>query len=269
MTNSNTIISTQPSLQAKKLSGLIQSANLDFISMPLIKTKTVELNKKIKRTLNQLHNFNWIIFTSKRGVSGFFKLLKDLNFAENKIKALKFAVIGAPTADELINQGFKANYINPGNTSKEFLFYLLRDVINNCDKILMPLGNLASNYIPNALSEIAELTRINVYETIKLKELSKKTLHLINDNNYQLLVFTSPSAFENFIEITAYKPNDKKLNILSIGQTTTKAIQKYGFDVQITAKKSTVQGLAEEILNVIPNKMKKSTANADKIIYNL
>lgn len=269
MPNKNTIISTQPIEQAKKLSGLLQSNNLDFVSLPLIKTKNIELNDEIETALNQLHNYNRVIFTSKRGVSAFFNLLKITKFPINKIKSLKFAVIGNSTAKELGNHGIKAAYINPGNTSKEFLFYLLRDVINNCDKILMPLGNLASNYMPNALSEVADVTRIDVYETIKLKNINKETLKRIDKNEYQLLVFTSPSAFENFIELTNYKSNEKELKILSIGQTTTKAIQKYGFDVRITAKKSTIESLAEEIWKVIPNEAKESPANTDKIMYNL
>ncbi len=263
MEEKNIIISTQPLAQAKKLSALIQSKDVEFISMPLIETETIDLNEKIKNTLNKISNFDCIIFTSKRGVSGFFKLLKDLEIPNNKIKALKFAVIGEPTAAELKKYGFKADYINPGNTSREFLFYLLRDFINNCDKILMPLGNLASNYLPNALSEIANVTRIDVYETIKLKEVNKSILNKIDQNDYHLLIFTSPSAFENFIEITGYKPNNRKLSILSIGQTTTNAIKKLGFDVQITAKKSTIEGLAVEIINLIKTRqvlsLKKQT----------
>lgn len=247
MENKSIIISTQPAEQAKKLFGLMPSQDVEFISMPLIKTKTVELNKINVTSINKINDFDWIIFTSKRGVAGLFKLLKDMNLSKNQLINLKFAVIGEPTAAELINYGFKADYINKGNTSKEFLFYLLRDVINNCDKVLMPLGNLASNYIPDALSEIATITRIDVYETIKLKEINKKILNRIDKDDYHLLVFTSPSAFENFIEITNYKPNEKNLRILSIGQTTTNAIQSLGFEVLLTAKKSTIEGLTKEI----------------------
>lgn len=247
MKKTYTIISTQPAEQAQKLSALIKPYGLEFINMPLIETKTLALNPEIQKSLNNLQNYDWVIFTSKRGVIGFFSILKELNVTKNHLKKIKFAVIGKPTATELIKYDAKADYINLGNTSKEFLFYLLRDVINNCDNILMPLGNLASNYIPDALSEIADVSRINVYETIKLKDVDKNTLQLIDKNDYHLLVFTSPSAFENLIELTNYKSNEKELKILSIGQTTTKAIQKYGFKVQITAKKSTIEGLADEI----------------------
>ena len=131
MANRNIIISTQPGNQAEKLAGLIISNDVDFISMPLIKTKPFELNKEIQDTIKNIDLFNWIIFTSKKGVTSFFKLLGDFNFPYNKMKELKFAVIGDSTAKELENLGLKANYINPGNTSKEFLFYLLRDIINS------------------------------------------------------------------------------------------------------------------------------------------
>ena len=247
MVNNKTIITTQPITQAQKLLKLLQSNNLLFYSMPLIYTQTIKSNPETEKVLKNIKLFTKIIFTSKRGVASFFELVKEFNPDKSDLEQIEYAAIGTSTAAEILKNGLQVNYINRGNTSKEFAEYLLAEVINPNEKLLLPFGNLAPEFLQAKLSKQADCTRINVYETIKIKNPDKEILNIIDKEDYDLLIFTSPSAFENFIEITNYKPNDKQLKILSIGQTTTDFIEKKGFKVQITAKKSTIEGLADEI----------------------
>ncbi|MCF6243227.1 MAG: uroporphyrinogen-III synthase [Bacteroidales bacterium] len=244
----NIIISTQPKEQAELLHSLLQSTYFLFYSMPLIETKILKSNPDNEQVLRTIQSFDWIVFTSKRGVFSFFELTKSLNIKEEDIAKLQFAAIGTATAGEIFKNGYQVHYINKGNTSKEFAAYLIDDVIQPKDKILLPQGNLAPDFLLNKLSEKAKCTRINIYETLKIKNPDKEILNLIENNNYDLLIFTSPSAFENFLEITKYQADNKKLKILSIGQTTTDFIENKGFKVKITAKKSNIKGLADEII---------------------
>ena len=249
MVQNKTVISTQPAEQAVKLQALLQNSdNILFYSMPLIETKILKSNLDTEQVLKTIRSFNRIVFTSKRGVSSFFKLAKSLNINGEDIAKLQFAAIGAATAGEILKNGYEVHYINQGNTSKEFAAYLIDDVIKANEKILLPQGNLAPDFLLNKLSEKANCTRINVYETIKIKNPDREILNLIEKNSYDLLIFTSPSAFENFLEITNYQADKKGLKILSIGQTTTNFIENKGFKVQITAKKSNIKGLADEII---------------------
>ncbi|MBN1252412.1 MAG: uroporphyrinogen-III synthase [Bacteroidales bacterium] len=246
--NKKYVITTQPIEQAEKLEKLISNKNIKFIKWPLIKTETIEINDEIKSITENVNFYDWIIFTSKNGVSSFFSYFTDNELVN--ITKLKFATIGNSTANELSKFNIKANYINQGNTSEEFLKYLLKDIIKKNEQILIPLGNLAPNTLVEGLSIIADVKKIDVYKTLNISNINKKAIDLINDDNYEFIIFTSPSQFENFIELTKYKSETKKLKILSIGNTTTKFINNYGFDVSITAKKSTIEYLASEINKV-------------------
>ncbi len=241
------VISTQPKAQAGKLSALLRDTGVLFYSMPLIRTRIVNPNRTIQNALSNVGTFDKIIFTSKCGVSSFFILMKSLGVPDDDLKYVKFAAIGPATAVEILKNGFEVHYINDGSTSEEFSGYLLNKVIGENEKILLPLGNLAPDLLRNKLSGRAECIRINVYETIKIKNPEPATMKMIDEELYDLVVFTSPSAFDNLIEITGYRP-EKQLKILSIGQTTTKHIERRGFKVLITAKRSTIDGLAEEIV---------------------
>ncbi len=249
MVQNKTVISTQPAEQAVKLQALLQNTgNILFYSMPLIETKTLKSNPDNEQVLKTIRSFSRIVFTSKRGVSSFFQLTEQLNINEDDLAKLQFAAIGTATAGEILKYGYQVHYINQGNTSKEFAAYLIDDVIKANEKILLPQGNLAPGFLLDKLSEKAKCTRINVYETIKIKNPDREILNLIEKDNYDLLIFTSPSAFENFLEITNYQADKKVLKILSIGQTTTNFIENKGFKVQITAKTSNIKGLSDEII---------------------
>jgi uroporphyrinogen-III synthase len=246
MAKNKTVISTQPAEQAIKLQALLNDDVL-FYSMPLIETKTLKINPDIEQVFKTIRSFDRVVFTSKRGVVSFFDLAEQLNTQKQDLQKPEYAAIGKATAAEILKRGVHVQYINQGNTSKDFAAYLLYDVIKQSENILLPLGNLAPVFLQKELSKKANVKRINVYQTLKLKKVDNEILKIIDKNNYDLLIFTSPSAFENFLEITNYQ--NKDLKILSIGQTTTNFIESKGLKVQITAKKATIEGLINEIVN--------------------
>ena len=245
------IITTQPEDQAQKLSAFLSGNNLLLLAMPLIKTKTVALNQEIQHTLKNIEQFNIIIFTSKRGVDAFFSLVDKMNIEKYKLNKIKYAAIGKTTAAEVLKAGFPVDFLNKGTNSEDFAAYLIYEVIQPDDKILLPLGNLAPVFLQNELSKHAKTKRIDVYKTLKIKNPDREILKLIEQDNYNALIFTSPSAFENFIEITNYQAGEKHLKIISIGKTTTRFIENKGFNVDYTAKTASI----EEIAKIIKNKL--------------
>ncbi len=68
----------------------------------------------------------------------------------------------------------------------------------------------------------------------------------IVSKQYDLIVFTSPSTFQNFCLFYEVE-NIKYLKAASIGTTTTKSIQDFGLEPIVTATKSNVEGLSESI----------------------
>ncbi len=245
------VISTQPAEQAVKLYKLLKINDLLFYSIPLIETKILKSNPDNEQVLKTIQSFDWVVFTSKRGVTCFFDLAKSLNIKNRDLSTPFYAAIGLSTAAEILKRGFQVQYINQGSTSKEFAEYLLDDIIKKNDNVLLALGNLAPDFLQKKISKRANSKRINVYQTIKLKNPDKKILKMIEEDKYDLLIFTSPSAFENFIEITNYQANKKQLRILSIGQTTTNFIEKRGFKVQITSQKASIESMADEIIKFV------------------
>ena len=248
------VITTQPVEQAQKLKQALEGQNIAFYSMPMIRTEAYKLNDSIRNTLNQLNNYSHLIFTSKNGVNAFFQLLNEagVSFPEN----IKTAVIGQTTASTLKKVHRQADFVNPGQTSVEFLDALKNGGINKKDKVLMVLGNLAPTRMQEELSKITTVDRLNVYQTIGLTDYDEKIMQNIRDDRYGLLVFSSPSAFQNFYQFYKTKKSIAPLRIVSIGNITTQAIQNIIGAEIFTAREAGISGLKNEIIHYFKNKIK-------------
>ena len=245
------VISTQPVEQAQRLKEALVSTSVAFYNMPMIRTEVYKMNDSIRGTLKKLNRYTHIIFTSKNGVNAIFKLLDEagLSFPKN----LKTAVIGQTTATSLEKVHRKADFVNPGQTSVEFLEALKNNIIRQEDKILMVLGNLAPTRMQEELSKIATVDRLDVYQTIGLSRYDESLMQNIRDNRYGLLVFSSPSAFQNFYKFYQIKKSIAPLRVVSIGKITTQAIQDITEAQIYTAREAGVEGLKNEIIHYFKN----------------
>jgi uroporphyrinogen-III synthase len=242
------IISTQLPDQFLKL-GKLLGDKYQMINFPMIDIEYLPFTENLGKTLRNLNQFNWLIFTSMRGIIGFFNLLADNEISIDKLELIKIACIGKATDLELKNYGFQSDYLNPGNTSREFGEYLIKDIIKQSDSILLILGERADDHLQTELQKYCSVNRINVYKTIDIEQVDKLFFKMIKNDQYDLLIFTSPSAFENFAKLGKFNPSKNQFKIASIGQRTTKSIESLGYKVTLTSEKSDLENLAQEIKN--------------------
>lgn len=244
------VLSTQMPDQFSKLENLI-GENVELINIPMIRIEPMEVNEELLDTIKSSIYYTWIVFTSMRGVEHYFKLLDEAGIDKSSLSKIKFASIGESTDNELKKHGIKSDYINPGSTSKEFASYLVNEVLTANDQVLLPLGNLAGSVLPEKLHEHCPTRRVDVYQTIGITKVPWDIVKMIDKDDYDLLVFTSPSAFENFVGIMGFHPIMKTLKIASIGARTNEQIEEEGFKPSLTASKPKIEVLAKEILEFL------------------
>ena len=192
------IISTRAIETADTLPELLKAMGANVISLPMIEIVQSQRGPGETELLQNAEQFDWIFFTSKNGVANFFKHLIDVKGSTELTKQVKKAVIGSKTAAELDYYGYAPDFMSEGNTSEEMLEQFYREYQPDNQKILLALGNLADDTLLNRLSKENEVTRINVYETVKPKSADAAILEAIKQDEYDLIVFTSPSTFQNF-----------------------------------------------------------------------
>ncbi len=231
--------------QFAKLQKLIGNRT-KLINMPMIKVEQLAANPSLIKQINYAEKYNWVLFTSTRAVDFFFNLYnKNIENLNN----VKFACIGSSTQKQLKTYNIKSNYLNEGTTSIDFAKYLINNkIIKRTDKVMHPTGNKASSYLSDKLSTYCSFTTVVIYKTTGLKQVNTEALEHIKNNRYKLILFTSPSAFVNFVEITKNLIEQKELKIATIGKITDKAVRKQGFTSTFVADKPNLEALAQELL---------------------
>ena len=109
-----------------------------------------------------MSKIDWILFTSKHGVEGFFKSLKNNNLDVRALSNIKFAVIGSETKKYLMEYGIIADFIpneyNSMKFGKEFSY-----VIKKGMTLLYPKAKNIDNSLKLDLENLCHFIEVDVY----------------------------------------------------------------------------------------------------------
>jgi uroporphyrinogen-III synthase len=238
------IVTTQPADQAAELLDVLTKLGAQALSMPMIETRTKQIPRDQILTCTVAGNYDLLIFTSKKGVKGFFENLHSITQNYNLPAEVKIATVGKSTADELGKYNQKATYINPGTDANDLAGYLKENIIQKSSKVLLALGNRAPDLLQESLASTATVTRINVYETNYLIPTDPNAYEIITGKKADMCIFTSPSGFYSFRNAFS---DLKGLNLAAIGSTTAFAIEQAGYKVAVTASTPSTEALVAAI----------------------
>ena len=246
------IISTRPFTKNDAINNYLAKKGASVLDFPMIEICPTKIKDSTINCLKKINSYQWIVFTSKNGVEYFFKLLNTLNIHSKKITASKIAVIGKKTSEEVLKNKCKPYLISSGNTSEDLSKELSAKVKTN-DKILLVLGNLAKNTLEKGFAKTVNITRIDVYKTTKPNTISKDIIERIKKDNYNIIIFTSPSGFKNFKTTMNKNKIFSDFRVACIGKTTEKEILKADCKPLLVSSKSDGENFAKEIENFLIN----------------
>ena len=240
-------ISTVNTNKSAEIKRVFEPLGATIVDFPMIEIVGADLTM-VRGVISRNEDFDWVIFTSTNGASYFYTFLQEITGQRNLSKFTKIAVIGQSTEKVVKKLDRTPDFVGSGNTAEELVAELIEKELVTSQNILLPLGNLAPDTIQMHLSKFSEVTRIDVYKTIRSRHVDHTKIEMITNSQYDLILFTSPSGVENFL-VTMGKENiSPDFRIASIGQVTTQAVEKIGLKSLITSENSTYEGLSEEIV---------------------
>ncbi len=218
-------ISTRPYGKSDILMKRFEQAGAKLYELPMIEIMHSGLEEDLAGIFRDLFSFDWIIFTSANAVEHFMyelKKRKSTHELSGDIE-IKMAVIGQKTAEMLKTYGYFPDFMAQEANGEAFAEDLKQLFLNNYPTVLWPTGNLASDYLPKKLSAVADVVRINLYETTVPKKVDHTLMKMIARDQYDLIFFYSPSAVNNFYEICQDKTKMKSIKAACIGKVTEEA----------------------------------------------
>jgi uroporphyrinogen-III synthase len=220
------ILVSQPEPETEKSPyfDLAEKHNLKIDFRPFIKVEPVEAKVFRKERINIL-DFSAVIFTSRTSVDHYFRICEEMRITVPD--TMKYFCVSEATAFYLQKYiVYRKRKIFFGKSSFEEMLEVLEK--HKDEKFLVPLSDMHKPEIPKKLDKLKIFYKIAIlYRTVA------NNMRDINEVNYDIIVFFSPSGikslFENFPE---FKQNDIK--IAAFGPTTAKAVKdaKLRLDIQ-------------------------------------
>ncbi|MEW6009560.1 MAG: uroporphyrinogen-III C-methyltransferase [Candidatus Omnitrophota bacterium] len=189
--------------------------------VPLIKIKPLDDYSNFDKNLKEVANFDWIIFTSRFGVENFFRRLEVIGLDSRKLVNIKIAVIGKSTQRRLLDFAIKADLV-PKNESSAGLAEEFRKIDIKGKKIFMPRSDISDKGLTEQLTRMGAC----VISAIAYRNIIPDYIPGVNFNEFNRIMFTSPSTVRNFIK--RYKNVPPQTRITCIGAVTSREAKRCG-----------------------------------------
>ncbi len=244
------IVITRTREQASELVKLLSDLGAECLECPTIKVVPPDDFKPLDMAIENLSNYDWLIFTSLNGVNFFFERLFANKMDVRELNNLQTAVIGPATAKRLFDFGLKSDII-PESYRAESVVEAFAKVNIKGKKILLPRAKHARSVLPVELIKMgAVVDEITTYCTEAVQDNTDLMLTRLKERTVDLITFTSSSTVKNFHDLLPPEDFDnlmKGVTIASIGPITAETARDLGFDVHIIAESFTIPGLCQAI----------------------
>ena len=215
-----------------------------------------ENSNDLDSALRRSTEFDWIIFTSQNAVRFLFRRVCELKERRSAQPARpRVAAIGAATAQAARNLDIRVDYVALTQTGESLAAELRNELVGST--VLLPRSDRADDRLPAALREAgAKVVEVVAYRTAMPDTFDPVVLDSVRKGTVDVILFASPSAFDNFrmALAPANMPEfSNRVQFAAIGLTTAAAIRDSGARVAIEADESSTAGLANAIVNYYRN----------------
>lgn len=241
------IVVTRAPEQAGELIRDLEHLGAEVIRAPAVAFGVPDDSLALDHALHELGRFGWVLFTSQNAVRFTALRLKQLGLPA---VIQRIAAVGPATAEAARQEGFHVDCVATHHTAHS-LAGELRDSIAT-HTVFLPRSDRADPELVEALRESgASVTDAIAYRTMAPVAPATAVLREIRAGEFDVAVFSSPSAFQNmdgFLGAGTLAKLGENVRYAAIGPTTARAMRACGVRVHIEAEEASSAGLAEAIV---------------------
>ena len=240
---------TRPREQSAEFVGLLNAMGAKIIEVPTIEFAPPTNRKALDDACNSANTFDWIVFTSAKGVEAFIERFLALENDIQSLKHIRFCAVGPATAAKLTDYQLSVSAV-PKEHLGEGVAELLDDYVRGT-RVLLPRADLAGTNLPDALRHAgADVHDVIAYRTIPVQSKRHDVYTMLIEKQIDVITFTSATTVRNLLAMMGTPSVPELLThtlIATIGPVTADAARSLGMNVAIVPKKHTVSALVEAI----------------------
>jgi len=246
------IIVTRAQEQASDLIRPLQDLGADVVAIPTIEIVPPDSWDACDAAIENLAQYDWLIFTSTNAVRFFFKRLYVKGHSNSELNAAQIAAVGERTQSCLRELGVRVDLV-PEEFRVEGLVKALsaKNIRGQC--VLFPKAQETRDVLIRELTEMgAKIDTVPVYKNQPPSQNHVSEIAAtLNGHSVDVLTFTSPSTVRNFVEMIGRDKIERWLKsgckIAAIGGVTAEALRELELPADILPAKSTIPDLIEAI----------------------
>jgi uroporphyrinogen-III synthase len=249
-----TIVITRTFDQSKESAGIFIRLGAEVIVFPTLEIAPPESWEEFDSIVKDKHNIDYLIFTSAHAVKMFRKRCVELGINFNSdFVGTRVIAVGNKTKNISEKNNIPVHIVpekfSAAGVVEKLSNYDLRNKI-----IFIPRSAIGREELPEELGRLGAIIKTAaVYNvTIPTPASINGQMMKLKNSKPDLFIFTSPSTFNNFLEImNINSPKDYFTNcqIAVIGPTTKAAIEEKNIQVTIMPSEYTIDGLAKAIVD--------------------
>jgi uroporphyrinogen-III synthase len=245
------LVITRAPEQAREMIQALEALGAEVLLLPMVEFAPPEDLRALDDVLRKLSGFDAILFLSRNAVRYIFGRCRELGIRCEAVQSAKclIAAVGPGTAQALVSEGLRVDYIAKGQTGEALVRELGDRVAGR--KVLLPRSDRGDERLSKALhASGAHLTEVIAYRTAAPETIEPGLLVRVRGAEVDAIVFTSPSAFHTFSDCVAAEEVanlSALVQFAAIGPTTANAIRSAGARVEIEAAEPSASGLANAI----------------------
>lgn len=246
------VVVTRTRKQASKMSRRLRELGADVLEMPTIRIgpSQGEDAREFAELVADAHTYDWLLFTSPNAVEYFFEAFYTIRNDAREIGGARIAAVGPGTAAKLKEYRMGTDLM-PEKHVAEALAEAFKEQVGSLDNltILWPRAKGAREVLAKELHEAGAILDEGIaYETVPETDDPTGAVKRFQEEGADVITFTSASTVEGFLDLGLSIPDETA--IASIGPITSAKLVENGYDPDIEAGASDIDGLIDAVVEV-------------------
>ncbi len=215
----------------------------------------------LDEALGRAGSYDWIIFTSAKGVKFFFERLRERALDIRCLGPAKICAVGPKTAEAVKNFCLRVDLV-PEEFRAEGLIKAFSELNGPSGKnkngkslegmrFLLPRAQEAREIFPDKVREMGGHIDVPpVYRAVRPEASGKRLKRFLKEGKITVATFTSGATFTNFMEMIGEEAKEllSGVAIAVIGPVTAKKVKEAGLAVDIMPGAATMEAMEEAVI---------------------
>ena len=246
------VLVTRARSQVSRLSESLEAHGAETIQAPAIRICPIADTEDLDAAIRDISKYDWITFTSPNGVRGLRARLAALSLDSRALSGVQIATVGPATAEAVEEIGIRPDLSPQVYAAQGLIDAFAANGVRN-GRALCLRSDIGRETLPDGLRKAGlEVDEVVAYRTGMAPDSSEAAREALCDGPRRVdaVTFTSSSTVTNLAKLLGgdIEPINNAV-VACIGPITAETARGLGIRVDVVAKRQTVEGLVESVVD--------------------